>query len=173
MRQTIDLRKLSLRDAMDLAVLVEEEAKERYEELADQMTQHRNEDAARFFLKMVQVELTHEHVLRNKRRALFGDAPRSVTRAMIFDVEAPDYAGARATMSVRRAFEMALDGERKAYAFFDEAIGAVADPQIKAFFTELRREELEHQGRVEAEISRLAPDPLLTADDVSDPPVAL
>jgi len=33
----IDFASLSLKDALDLAVLVEEEARERYEEFADQM----------------------------------------------------------------------------------------------------------------------------------------
>ena len=173
MKQPLDLTTLAICDALDLAILVEEEAKDRYEELADQMALHHNDDAARFFLKMVQVELTHEHVLMNKRRARFGDSPRRVTRAMIFDVEAPDYAGARATMTARRALEMALEAEQKAYQFFDDAVGAVSDPEIRAFFTQLRDEELEHQRRVEAEIARLGPDPILSADDVSDPPQAL
>ena len=51
--RSIDLANISLRDALDLAVLVEEEAKDRYEEFADQMELHHNPEAARFFRFML------------------------------------------------------------------------------------------------------------------------
>jgi rubrerythrin len=172
MTRGIDFTQLTLRDALDLAVLVEEEAKDRYEELADQMTIHHNEEVARFFLRMVHIEVTHEHILQGRRRALFGDSPRKVTRAMIFDVEAPDYDGARATMSVRQALGMALEGERKAFAFFDASLKEVQDPEVRGLFAQLRSEEQEHQRLVEAQIAKLPPEPVITAEDVSDEPVA-
>jgi hypothetical protein len=53
----IDFAKLALADAIDLAVLIEEEASDRYEELADQMELHHSERVARFFRHMQQVEL--------------------------------------------------------------------------------------------------------------------
>ena len=99
--RSIDFAQLSLRDALDLATLVEEEAKECYGEFADQMDAHRNPDAAAFFRFMLKVETAHEGRLAARRAALFGDAPRAVTRAMICDVEAPEYNEARAEMSVR------------------------------------------------------------------------
>ncbi|MGO8994386.1 MAG: ferritin family protein [Polyangiaceae bacterium] len=172
MTRGIDFSKLTLRDALDLSILVEEEAKDRYEELADQMTLHHNEEAARFFLRMVQIELTHEHSLSKRRRELFGDQPRTVTRAMIFDVEAPDYGEARATMNVRQAFGMALSGETKAYEFFDAALKHIDNSEVRDFFAHLRGEEQEHQRLVEAQIAKLPPEPVITAEDVSDEPVA-
>ena len=42
----IDFAALSLKDALDLAVLIEEEAKERYEDLAEQMELHHTPEAA-------------------------------------------------------------------------------------------------------------------------------
>ena len=45
----LDLATLSLLDALDLAILIEDEARERYEEFAAQMDQHRTPEAARFF----------------------------------------------------------------------------------------------------------------------------
>ena len=172
MARGIDFSELSLCDALDLAILIEEEAKDRYEELADQMHIRRNEDAARFFLRMVQVELTHERVLLSRRRLRFPKEPCRVTRAMIFDVEAPDYHEARATMTVRSALEMALGAETKAYVFFDDALKKIEDPEVQLFFSQLRDEEKEHRHLVEAMIAKLPPEPVLSAEDVADEPVA-
>jgi len=87
--QGIDFAKLSLVDALDLAILIEEEARERYEDFADQMDQHRTPVAARFFRHMAGNEAKHGQELAERRAQLFPDAARKVTRAMLFDVEAP------------------------------------------------------------------------------------
>ena len=55
----IDFAKLSLQDALDLAVLIEEEARERYEEFAHQMRLHHTHEAARFFRFMAGNEEKH------------------------------------------------------------------------------------------------------------------
>jgi len=170
--RAIDLETLTLMDALDLATLVEEEAKDRYGELAHQMTTHHNQDAARFFLRMIQIESTHELRLANRRRKLFGDAPKAVRREMIFDVEAPEYAEARSDMSVRRALEVALTAERKAFEFFDGAIQRVKDEAVRQLFTELRSEEAEHHAYVVAELARLPPDPANDGSAYEDEPVA-
>ena len=52
--QHLELSGLSLKDALDLATLIEEEAHERYLELADQMEQHRTPEPARFFRFMAE-----------------------------------------------------------------------------------------------------------------------
>ena len=75
MADTIDFASLSLQDALDLAILVEEEAQERYLEFVDQMEQHHTPEAARFFAAMAKNEQKHGEELRARRRSLFGDAP--------------------------------------------------------------------------------------------------
>ena len=87
----IDFAALSLQDALDLAVLIEEEARDRYEEFADQMDLHHTPEAARFFRVMMKNEEKHRADLMERRTALFQHAPVVVTRNMIFDIEAPDY----------------------------------------------------------------------------------
>ena len=57
--KTLDLTGLDLRDALDLGSLVEEEAKERYEELAAQMENQHTLEAAAFFHLMVKNEARH------------------------------------------------------------------------------------------------------------------
>jgi rubrerythrin len=170
--RALDLWSLSLRDALDLAILVEEEAKDRYGEFAQQMALHHNEPAARFFRFMIDVEAAHEHVLLDRRRRLFGLQPATVQREMLFDVEAPDYDEVRATMSERSALEAALRAEEKAYAFFDAAARLATDPEVAALFFALREEEADHQTRIKGRMADLPPEPLMTAEDVDDGPVA-
>jgi hypothetical protein len=100
--QGIDFERLSLQDALDLAILIEEEARDRYVEFQHQMESHRTPEAAAFFRFMAGNEEKHRAELASRRAARFGDAPRRVTRAMLFDVEAPDYDQARAFMLPRR-----------------------------------------------------------------------
>lgn len=168
----IDFAKLSLVDALDLAILIEEEAKERYQDLADQMEQHRTPSAAQFFRYMAGNEARHGQELAVRRAQLFPDSDRTVTRAMLYDVEAPDFDVARAFMTARRAMEAALASETKAREFFETALPAIADPGVHALFQELRGEEIEHQDLVRAEIAKLPPDSGLAEDDFVDPPAA-
>lgn len=168
----IDFKSLSLKDAFDLAVLIEQEAKERYEEFAAQMEQHRTPEAAKFFRYMAINEAKHGEDLAARRGKLFGSDPSAVTRAMIFDIEAPDYDEARAFMSPRQAMTAALASEVKAHAFFESAIPYVQDPEAKALFESLRDEELEHWNLVKAELAKLPPDSGLSDEDFVDEPTA-
>jgi rubrerythrin len=170
--QGIDFVRLGLRDALDLAILVEEEACERYGEFADQMELHHTPDAAGFFRVMAANEEKHRLQLATRRRARFADAPVTVTRAMLFDVEAPDYDEVRVFMSARAALEAALRAEEKAHAFFDAALGTVADSDVRALFTELRADELVHQGLVRDELAKLPPADPFADEDLADEPVA-
>ena len=168
----IDFAKLSLMDALDLAILVEDEAQERYEEFAAQMEQHRTPDAAKFFRYMAENEAKHGRELLARRAQRFSDAPRAVSRTMIFDIEAPDYDAARAFMSPRKAMEAALASEVKAHSFFVEALPALKDAEVRALFEELRDEEIEHQDLVKIELAKLPPDSGLSDEDFVDEPAA-
>lgn len=171
----IDFATLTLKDALDLAVLVEEEAMDRYEELADQLELHRTERAARFFRFMEGNEAKHRAALLEQRVARFGDAPSEVTRRMLFDIEAPDYDEARIFMTVREALDTAMRSETKARAFFEGALEAIGDPEVKALFEELVAEETEHQRLVQKEIDELGPpddDPGDDPEDYADGPVS-
>jgi len=169
----IDFNALSLMDALDLAILVEDEAQERYEEFSEQMEQHRTPEAAAFFRHMAGNEAKHGRELAARRTHMFQDAPRSVTRAMICDVEAPDYDAARAFMSPRRAMQAALACELKARRFFEAALPGLKDPEVRALFQELRGEEIEHHALVLAELEKLPPESGLSDEDFVDPPAPM
>jgi rubrerythrin len=172
MADTIDFGSLSVQDALDLAILVEEEAQERYLEFVDQMEQHHTPEAARFFATMARNEQKHGEELRARRHSLFGDAPRRMKRSMLWEVEAPEYDQSRAFMSARQAMEVALVSETKAHEFFVRAIPHIADPEVKRLFPELRDEEVLHQSLVREAMRSLPLSDEPDAGDYEDEPVA-
>ena len=171
MPQPIDFKTLSLKDALDHAILIEEEARERYEEFVEQLELHHTKEAADFFRHMAINETKHGTELAERRQARFGDAPRVVTRAMLWDVEAPEYDQARVFMSARHAMEVALDAETKARDFFAAALPHVTDPEVRELFQELHDEEVEHQDLVKHHMAKLPPDTGHDAADYADEPV--
>jgi erythrin-vacuolar iron transport family protein len=168
----IDFSKLNLKDALDLAVLIEEEAKDRYMEFVDQMVLHHTPEAAQFFRHMVDNEAKHEASLSTWRDSLFRNAPRVVKRSMILEVEAPDYDKTRAFMTARQAMTVALDCEIKAFEFFANALPYIEDPEVKKLFEELRDEELLHQELVRAEMAKLPADSGIDPEAFADEPTA-
>jgi rubrerythrin len=172
MAETIDFARLTPQDALDLAILVEEEAQERYLEFVDQMEKHHTRDAADFFATMARNERKHGEELRARRRSLFGDAPARVKRSMLWDVEAPDYDQPRAFMSAREAMKVALASEMKAHEFFVRAIPHVADAEVKKLFQELRDEEVLHQSLVREAMRSLPEEKEPDPGDYEDEPVA-
>ena len=145
MAQKIDFSKLTLKDALDLAILIEEEAKDRYESFAKLVGGRYKGDADEVFKTMAGYEAKHGAELASRRAKLFGDQPRTVTRDLIEDVEAPDTGQPRVFMSPRQAFEVALRSEDKAYDYFDAALKHVKDADVRKLFEELRAEEVQHQ----------------------------
>jgi len=172
MTKEIDFSSLSLKDALDLAILIEEEAKERYQEFVDQMSLHRNPEAAAFFHEMIGNEAKHEAQLIQQRQILFRNSLSRMNRSMLWDVEAPDYDQTRAFMSVRQAMETALQAEIKAYNFFADALKHITEPSVKRLFEELRDEEIAHQDLVRREIEKLPPDSGLDPEAFADEPTA-
>lgn len=155
----IDFSKLSLQDALDLAILVEEEAKERYEEFARLVGGRYPGDADAAFLEMAGNEARHGQELAERRKKLFKGAKRRVDRSMLDDVEAPDRGKPRVFMSPRQAFEVALESEQKAHDFFAEALKHVKDRGVKKLFEELRDEEKKHQAWLKKKIAKLPTGP--------------
>lgn len=171
MPPTIDFATLSLKDALDLAILIEEEAKDRYEEFSENLAVHHTPDAARFFRTMAGNEAKHGAELTMRRESLFGNDPQTVTRAMLWDVEAPEFDAPRVFMTARQAMEIAMACEVKAHDFFDEALHHVTDTEVRALFEELRDEETEHKTMVQAILDTLPPATPADPEDAGDEPV--
>ena len=141
-----DFSSLDLQDALDMAVLVEKEAEDRYLLFADQIGHRYPGDAANFFTMMAQNERRHGVEIAERRRLLFGDAPSRVTSNMIgSDIEAPDPGKAIRYMSPRHALEVAMASEIKAYKFYDRILQVIQDAAVRKLIESLRDEEAEHQ----------------------------
>jgi erythrin-vacuolar iron transport family protein len=172
MTKEMDFSSLSIKDALDLAILIEEEAKERYKEFVDQMTVHHNPEAAAFFRQMIGNEAKHEAELLQHRQLLFRNAPSRMNRSMLLDVEAPDYDQTRTFMPARQAMVTALQAEIKAYNYFDKALKHITEPAVKRLFEELRDEEVVHQDLVRKEMAKLPPDSGFDPEAFADEPTA-
>ena len=117
MSTSLDLSKLSLMDALDLAILIEEEARQRYEMFATQFGRTGGHGAGPFFASMAENEAKHGTEILERRMALFGKAPMKLKLHDLYDVEAPDMGAPRRGMSTVQAFELGLAAEKKAYDF--------------------------------------------------------
>ena len=170
MAREIDFAQLKLQDALDLAILIEDEAEERYLEFAEQMEAFFTPEAAKFFRFMSANEAKHGHALRARRQARFGDAPATIDRSMLWDVEAPAYDKARAFITPRRVLEIALESEIKAHDFFAHALPHIRDLDVKTLFEELRLEEVEHQEMVKKHLESQPPDDDRDPDEFVDEP---
>jgi erythrin-vacuolar iron transport family protein len=152
-------------DALDLASLIEFEAKKRYTEFAELLGSRGVDDAGAVFRSMAVNETKHCEEIAERRFALFGDKRAKVTLDDIFDVEAPDVGDVRWNMSALKAYQLALFSEQKAFAFYDEALDYVDQPDVKALFEELREEEAEHVRMLVKIIAKLPPSAEVELED--------
>ena len=154
-------------DALDLAILIEVEAFQRYKFFSEQLGDRFPGDAASIFRSMASNESKHGEQLNERRQQLFGDKPLRVSKDALFDVEAPEVGAPRSNMSPMSALQLALDSEEKAFWFYDEALKHVTNPEVRELFEELRDEETEHVRMVKELIEALPPgsDADLESDD--------
>ena len=152
MKARLDFANLTLRGALDFAVTIEEDAEERYRDFARQVT---DPAAAEFFREMVVNEGKHRRQLESRRAVLFRHQPRRFESLADGEGEAPSPEEVLPAISVREAMEVALAAEVRAWEFYDRAIPHVTDPDVRAFFEELRAEEVEHQEMLRAMLARL------------------
>lgn len=155
MSTRLDLSKLSLMDALDLAILIELEAYERYKMFASQLGHTGGYDAGAFFRSMAENEAKHGQELEARRKELFGDTPARLTLDDLYDVEAPEMGAPHRGMSVLQAFEIGLAAEQKAYDFYDLALPGITDADVRELFTELRDEETEHVEMLQKAMAEL------------------
>jgi len=114
----LDFSKLSGTDILDMAIAIEDEAQLYYEQLADWVKKGTNGEAADFFNRMATREERHRLQIVAQRERLYGDAPASNAAKVSWAVEAPDYDAVPNDISLRQAFEVAMDAETRAEAFY-------------------------------------------------------
>jgi rubrerythrin len=140
----IDFSRLDAQDVLDVAIDVEKEAEENYEQLAGWMSADGNDEVARFFTKMAGLERLHRDQIAEHRHALFGDAPARHSSRAVWEVEQPEYGEIDGEMSLEKAFDVAMDAERRAGEYYANALDYASDPQVVTLFQRLRDSEAEH-----------------------------
>lgn len=141
---------------------IEQEAAERYAELAERMSDQGNEAVAEIFGRLAQMEAEHLEALKLRTRDvalpqlaggqyswLQEGSPETAARELIFRLMTP-----------RNALAIALTAEKRAQAFFEHAFMTADDPALRALAREMAGEETEHIAMVERLLER-TPEPSL------------
>jgi len=140
----VDFSRLDAQDVLDIAIQVEQEAEDNYQQLATWLAADGNEEVANFFKKMAGFEAKHREQLAAQRKALFADAPPRHSESAAWEVEQPAYEAISHAVTLDQAFELAMDAERRAGDYYGEALEYASDPQVIELFEGLKKAELDH-----------------------------
>ncbi|HET9596430.1 MAG TPA: ferritin family protein [Anaeromyxobacteraceae bacterium] len=155
MARSIDLGPIDTRTALDLAIMVEEDAIVRYTELARLIGDDPG-GAGDVCRDMAAKEQEDRDRLAARRAALRGGGPPRIdVSAADVPGEASDGWGEAPPATARAALERALAGERRAEAFYAALAGRASDPDARALLSELRAEEAHHADLLARKIARL------------------
>jgi rubrerythrin len=161
----------TLEEFMAIALALENEAVDRYGELADMMETHNNDDVARMFRTMVGYET--KHVQQIMAQMGWASAP-VVPRELVCwpGYESPEAAPideVHYLMQPYHALEMALAAEQRAEAFYGQLAGSTTNEAVRTAALELQAEEAEHVALVSAWMSKV-PQPDRDWSNDPDPP---
>jgi rubrerythrin len=132
------------------AIAMEREACERYAELAQRMDGQGNPAVAALFRTLQALEQKHLDAL--KRRSLGLQLPALTADYTWPDSEAPETTAREAAvrgLTQRHALEIALQAEKRARAFFEQAARVAPDAQARGMALEMVAEEAEHALLIE------------------------
>lgn len=142
------------------ALAMENEASERYAELADMMAVHNNADVAEMFRQMS--EFSHMHALSVRQRASGHELPRLKSWEFRWNMPEPPEVGdpgiAHYLMRPWHALAFALENERKGMAYYATAAQSGDDAEIRALAAAFADEEAEHVATLERWLAR-TPEP--------------
>ena len=124
----------------------EVEASERYAELADVMEIHNNDEVAKFFTTMSEVEGIHADNLRRQAVEMnVGELPRLSSRWQSPEgPESIDFSDLHYLMSVRSALQLARHNETRAVEFFSSIASQAGSDVLRILALEMAEEEREH-----------------------------
>ncbi len=131
------------------AIKMEDEAAERYLELADMMEAHNNVEVAKVFRDMNHYSILHGDSI--KKRATSVELPKMkladfkwVTPPEVTDEEVFDY-----MLDPYRALEYARENEQLAAQYYQAVAEETQDEEVKRLATEFAQEEQEHTAALD------------------------
>ena len=150
----VDFSRMDGQDALDIAIVIEDEAQLAYEHLADWVAGDGNPEAAEFFKRMAVREKRHKEEVTARRTDLFGDVPPRHDEAAPWEAEVPDYESLGRKVTLEEAFNVAMGAETRAHDFYAEALEYIEEPKVAELFDWLRKAELEHQRMLTEEMKQ-------------------
>ena len=142
---------MSLSQLLLHALVIELEAKQRYQQLAEMMEQTGNAKVAKIFARMSEIEATHAEIvdehIRGRRLPTITpsqyqwrgpEAPENTDSARLFHLMTPC-----------QAMSLALDNEKRAYEFFADVVDDSTDERVREMAAEFALEEEQHVAWVE------------------------
>lgn len=153
------------------AVALEQEAAERYAELADAMEVHNNQEVAELFRKLS--AFSKLHLDEVKAIAANYDLPQLKPWEFQWtDGESPESAPSDRThymMTPYHCLQLALFNEKKGHVYYADRAHRATDPEVKKFAQLFADEEAEHVVMLEKWIATVKP-PQENWDLDLDPP---
>jgi rubrerythrin len=150
----VDFSRLDAQDALDIAIVIEDEAQLAYEHLAEWVAGDGNTEAAEFFQRMAVREKRHKQEIIDRRKELFGDAPPRHDESAPWQAEVPDYEALAKNVTLEDAFKVAMGAETRAHDFYAEALDYLAEERVVELFEWLKKAEIEHQRMLTEEMER-------------------
>ena len=148
------------------AVALEEEAMQRYRELAEALEAHNNPEVAAFFAAMS--EESAKHLAEVQALAAGHELPELAAWEFDWPGEAPESASYEALhyrMDMRAAMELALANERSAEAFYTAAAESARDETTARLARGFAAEEQEHARLLMHRLEGLEPAPAFQFED--------
>lgn len=148
----------SLDELFALASAMEQEAADRYTELADDMRRQNKSDLAEVFTQLAAEERGHVDSVARWSQSRLGKAPDpALVRwdgPRTFDLETETEIRTSRLMTPYRALSMAVRNEERAFAFWSYVAAFAVGPEIKKAAEAMAGEELRHVSTLRKERRR-------------------
>lgn len=162
----------SLTDLYAVAYQIEIDAVERYNTLAKQMETYNNAELAAVFRDLARAEGLHADEIRRLAGGI--DLEAHALRVAIWSKtespEAVDMGAAHYLMTRHEALQLALAGEERALAYYQELARSTANPNVRDLAKRFAEEEVEHVALCHHLLKKYPPPP--TAPEDPDPAIA-
>ena len=150
------------------AIALEQEAAERYLELADMMEAHNNLDTAAVFRDMAHFSTLHGNEIKQRARALELPKLHSWQYRWKTPPEVGDDNGIHYLMTPYHALRYARDNEIRGMEYYRDAAAQSADNEVKRLGTDFAGEEAGHVASLDVWIEKTQRPSITWAED-SDP----
>ena len=134
----------SLNEFLALSIAMEEEAAERYLELADMMEAHDNQKVSKLFRDMNRYSCLHRDSIKERAGSIELPNLKSWQYRWTTPSEVGGEEGFDPSMSAFDALEYARENEVRAMEFYQSVADGTSDNEIKKMASEFALEEKEH-----------------------------